>query len=96
MSDEKLTLTGTAVDERAEKEERFEIQVRQVLRKYRPILDRITGVLAEAGTDPQEAEILLLWIAGTSHAMRGEAVSADLTMYTLARAWQYAAGRVAN
>lgn len=93
MSDESVTLTN---DERAEKEARFELQVRDVLKRYRPTLNRLTDVLAEAGTDPQEAEILLLWVAGTSHAMRGEAVSADLTMYTLARAWQYAAGKVAN
>lgn len=91
MSDVPLTLA-----EREEKEKELEIIVRKALKEFRPILDRVADLMEAAGVDQQSAEILLLWMAGTSHGMRGEPVTSDLTLYTLARAWQYAATKTAN
>lgn len=93
MSDEALTLT---VNQRLDQEKEFEQIVMKTLRQYRPTLDAIADVLSAAGVNETEAETLLLWMAGTSHALRGEPVTSDLTLYTLARSWQFAASKLAN
>lgn len=70
--------------------------VNPVLKHRQSLLNRLADFMAAEGLTPQECEIVCLWLAGTSHGMRGEAVTNDLSMYTLGAAWQYAATKVAN
>lgn len=89
MTDEALTVKLKSPDEcRAE--------VDKVFKKHISVMNRIADIFAAEGLTPQEAEIICLWLAGTSHGMRGEPVTNDLAMFTLGYAWQFAASKVAN
>lgn len=77
-------------------EEQMQTKLNEILNKHQNLLGGLVDRIGAANIDPADAEIILLWIVGTSTAMRQEQVASDMNMFVLAKAWQYTASRTAN
>lgn len=79
-----------------ENEEEMKQKLDAILHKHKDLMSGLVDRIGAAKIDPADAEVILLWIVGTSVAMRQEQVASDMNMFVLAKAWQYTASKTAN
>jgi hypothetical protein len=74
----------------------MENKISDILNKNTNVIGKVLLALGSDTLSAEDKETILLWLVGTSKGVRGEFVGDDFALFTLARAWQHAASKVAN